>query len=84
MTKKIDCELQSMLGNYPVDEHSIDGGVQAVTVYLANALAETDVIDLHVIAFDQSIKNRVQSARFWNNPWKGINCLFSLIKFTML
>ena len=46
----------AMVGDYPVDENSIDGGVQAVTVYLANALAETGDIELHVIAFHQSIK----------------------------
>ena len=57
----------AMIGNYPMDDHSIDGGVQAVTVYLANALAATNRLDLHVVTFKDGMHNyKIEKKRGFN------------------
>lgn len=41
-----------LAGPYPIDETEVKGGVEAVMLYLAPALAKFDDIDLHVISID--------------------------------
>jgi glycosyltransferase involved in cell wall biosynthesis len=40
-----------MLGDYPLDNTQIRGGVQAVLAYLVKGLAQIEKVDLHVVRF---------------------------------
>lgn len=41
----------AMVTDFPLDAELLDGGVQSSTKYLADALAESGLVDLHVITF---------------------------------
>ena len=46
----------AMVGDYPLDEQKIDGGVQAVMVILADCLSKTCETEIHIIAPKRDIK----------------------------
>ena len=47
----------ALVGEYPIDDRSIDGGVQAVIYYLATALKNRREIDLHVITYTSTVSS---------------------------
>ena len=50
----------AMLAEHSDDEHSVDGGVQAVTKYLVDELAKSAQLDVHVLSFKYGT-NRIES-----------------------
>ena len=49
----------AMIADYPENVEQIDGGVQAVTCYLVNAMAQMPEIELHVLSFKRGIDRSV-------------------------
>lgn len=44
-----------MIADYPTDAQTVDGGVQAATLYLVNGLLRSNAIDLHLVSFRPDI-----------------------------
>lgn len=51
----------AMITDYSGAPDRVDGGVQAVTRYLVDALAKLEAVDLHVISFDYKRRSAVSS-----------------------
>lgn len=47
----------AMIADYPESDRQIDGGVQAVTKYLVDAMAQMPGIELHVLSFKQELNS---------------------------
>ncbi|GAC1384142.1 MAG: glycosyltransferase [Herpetosiphon sp.] len=65
---------------YPVDDSRIRGGVEAVAVYLVQALARRDDVDLHVVSCNSSIARSFEERRegftlHWLRTGKRLNAL---------
>ncbi len=53
MSKRVRVALGTV---YPYDESRIHGGVEAVALYLVNALAKHSDIDLHVVSCNRKVR----------------------------
>lgn len=52
-----------MLADYPDNPAKIDGGLQAVTFYLAAELSKMPEVDLHVISFRRGLDRQIEQNR---------------------
>ena len=63
----------AMITDYPADENKVDGGVQAVSKYLAHSIADFEGVKLDIIGFDYSStrERTIEGARFTRHVLPG-------------
>lgn len=47
----------AMITRYPIQKDIIDGGVDAVAVYLCQALSKDDTVELHIVTFKDNVEH---------------------------